>query len=269
MLKISGRWEAASSQTARYTTLCIGKGIAMVAVKEVSWEEVAAPDFENPARRAWREAVAEVAEKAKATLPECNGRVDAAVKIVLAGDVELLPDGHARVQSQSHGQTMYRLVNGTCNCKDYEHAPSHWCKHRISAGILKRAGLPPVVAVPETVPAAEHQEPMQGIDPKFIVWIQQRPFVRHAGLLKRAHECGLISLTVEWTYNDAELSLAHAVAVFADGRRFEESGDSTPLNVGKKVALHWRRLSLTRASARALRLALGVDLVAMEELAEE
>ena len=51
----------------------------MVAVKEFSWEEVAAPDFENPARRAWHEAVAEIAEKAKATLPECNGRVDKAV----------------------------------------------------------------------------------------------------------------------------------------------------------------------------------------------
>ena len=33
---------------------------------------------------AWREAVAEVATKAHAKLPECNGRVDSAVKIVLA-----------------------------------------------------------------------------------------------------------------------------------------------------------------------------------------
>jgi len=47
--------------------------------------------------------------------------------MVLAGDVELLPDGHARVQSQANGQTIYRLVNGTCNCRDYAQAPSHWC----------------------------------------------------------------------------------------------------------------------------------------------
>ena len=93
--------------------------------------------------------------------------------------------------------------------------------------------------------------------------------MKHAGLLKRAHEVGLQSLTVQWTYNDQDLSLAHTVAVFADGRRFEESADATPLNVGKKVALHWRRLSLTRASARALRLALGCDLVAVEELEGE
>jgi hypothetical protein len=54
----------------------------MVAAKEFSWEEISSPDFGNPARQAWREAVAETAAKAKAKLPECNGRVDAAVKIV-------------------------------------------------------------------------------------------------------------------------------------------------------------------------------------------
>ena len=47
----------------------------MVAVGEITWEEASAPDFENPARKAWREAVAEIAIKAKETLPECNGRV--------------------------------------------------------------------------------------------------------------------------------------------------------------------------------------------------
>ena len=54
----------------------------MVAVKEFSWEEVSAPDFENPARKAWREAVAEIADKAKAALPEAvNGRIEKAVAI--------------------------------------------------------------------------------------------------------------------------------------------------------------------------------------------
>jgi hypothetical protein len=77
-------------------------------------------------RQVWCQDVQTIADRAKATLPECAGRVDAAVKMVLAGDVELLPDGHARVQSQSHGQTIYRLVNSRCDCQDYEHAPSHW-----------------------------------------------------------------------------------------------------------------------------------------------
>ena len=109
----------------------------------------------------------------------------------------------------------------------------------------------------------------QGIPPQHVVLIQGRPFVKFAGLLQMAHERGLVSLTVDWTYNDADLSLAHAVATFQDGRRFEDSGDATPANTNKKVAPHFRRCALTRASARALRLALGVDLVAVEELAEE
>jgi hypothetical protein len=111
----------------------------MVAVHTITWEEVAAPDFENPARAAWREAVAAIAVKAKATLPQCNGRVESAVKIVLAGDVELLPDGKAQVASQSHGETVYHVVNGECTCKDFPKAPSGWCKHRIAAGLHKRA----------------------------------------------------------------------------------------------------------------------------------
>ena len=111
----------------------------MVAVHELSWEEISAPDFGNPVRAAWREAVAEIADKAKATLPQCNGRVESAVKIVLAGDVELLEGGKAQVASQSNGQTVYHVVNGECTCKDYPKAPSGWCKHRIAAGMQKRA----------------------------------------------------------------------------------------------------------------------------------
>ena len=93
---------------------------------------------DTPARAAWRAAVAEIAAKVKETLPECNGRVDSAVKIVLAGDVELLEGGKAKVASQSNGITVYHVVNGECTCKDFPKAPSGWCKHRIAAGIAKR-----------------------------------------------------------------------------------------------------------------------------------
>jgi hypothetical protein len=75
----------------------------MVAVKEITWEEASAPGFEQTTRQAWREAVAETAERAKQTLPECHGRVDKAVAIVLHGDVELLADGKAKIASQSNG----------------------------------------------------------------------------------------------------------------------------------------------------------------------
>ncbi len=81
----------------------------MAIVTEISWDDMwsgkALP--ESPARKAFREAVAEIAEKAKATLPDCTGRVDSAVKIVLNNDVELLPDGTAKVASASNGTTKY------------------------------------------------------------------------------------------------------------------------------------------------------------------
>src|SRR6266568_2679467 len=93
---------------------------------------------ELPARQVWREAVAAIAAKAKETLPDCHGRVDKAVAIVLNGDVELLEGGKAKVASQSNGTTVYHLVNGECICKDFPKAPSGWCKHRIAAGLAKR-----------------------------------------------------------------------------------------------------------------------------------
>jgi hypothetical protein len=121
-----------------------------------------------------------------------------------------------------------------------------------------------------TVPPTEAPVPApQGVPQQHVVLIQGKPFVRFAGLLQMAHDRGLVALTADWIYNDAELSLAHAVATFQDGRRFEESGDATPANTNRKVAVHFRRVALTRAKARVLRDALGVDLVAVEELADE
>ena len=226
-------------------------------------------------RALWREAVTAVAERAKATLPECNGRVDKAVALVLGGDVDMLGDGTARVASQSNGQTVYHIVNGHCDCKDYPKAYEGWCKHRLAHAIAKRA-YPLAKAKldadttgqPTPAQPASPVETPQGVPPQHVVLIQGKPFVKFAGLLQMAHERGLVSLTVDWTYNDGALSLAHAVATFQDGRSFEEAGDATPDNVTRKVAPHFRRVALTRAKARVLRDALGVDLVAVEELSD-
>jgi hypothetical protein len=108
-------------------------------VSEYSWEsDTWTHTGDTAARHAWREAVAAIAAKAKATLPECNGRVDSAVKIVLAGDVELLEDGTTKVASQSNGQVVYHMVNGECTCKDYAKAASGWCKHRLCRETARR-----------------------------------------------------------------------------------------------------------------------------------
>ena len=77
----------------------------MAIVTEISWADMfagkALPD--SPARTAFREAVAEIAEKAKITLPDCIGRVDSAVKIVLNGDVELFPGVSPQRRDGVHG----------------------------------------------------------------------------------------------------------------------------------------------------------------------
>jgi hypothetical protein len=112
----------------------------MTIVTEYDWEsDTWTHNGDNVARQAWRAAVAEIADKAREKLPECNDRIDSAVKLVLAGDVELLRDGTARVASQSNGTTTYHIVNGHCNCRDYEKAPHQFCKHRLSAAIARRA----------------------------------------------------------------------------------------------------------------------------------
>jgi hypothetical protein len=112
----------------------------MAIVTSYDWEsDTWSHNGDDPARTAWRQAVAEIAEKAKAKLPECNGRVDKAVAIVLAGDVELLADDTAKVASQSNGTTVYHVVNGECSCKDFAKAPHQFCKHRLSAAIARRA----------------------------------------------------------------------------------------------------------------------------------
>ena len=77
----------------------------MTIVTEYDWEsDTFTTTRTMRARAAWREAVAEIAVKAKDTLPDCAGRVDRAVQIVLNHDVELLEDGKAKVASQSQRQ---------------------------------------------------------------------------------------------------------------------------------------------------------------------
>jgi hypothetical protein len=232
------------------------------------WPEMAVAP--RTARQAWCAKVQQIAERARQTLPACNGRIDAAVKMVLAGDVELLPDGHARVQSQSKGETVYRLVNGACNCKDFEHAPSHWCKHRIAAGIAKRAGLPPVAPAHEPPPQDETHaaEPMQGIDPKWITHIQGRPFIRFEGLLSMAYERGLVELTTTVVMVTATLAVCQSTARFTDGLVVTDIGDASPENVAKHLRPHFVRMSATRASARALRRALNIAACSVEELGD-
>jgi len=103
-------------------------------------------------RAAYRAAVAQVAALASQKLPDSLERITSAVKLVLAGDVELPPDGGAMVASRSKASVEYHLVNGICACADYPRAPGNLCAHRLAYGIARRAAellpaLPPPIAV--------------------------------------------------------------------------------------------------------------------------
>jgi hypothetical protein len=137
-------------------------------------------------------------------------------------------------------------------------APPHDQKEGIPVPTLETP--PPAVPLPRRRPK---------VPAEYIDVIKGKRHVQFAGLVAMAQEDGLASLAADWTYNDAELSLAHAVATFQDGRRYEESGDATPSNVTPMVKPHFRRVALTRAKARCLRDALGIEECAVEEVEDE
>src|SRR5215510_10679447 len=121
----------------------------------------------TPARITFREAVLQVADKAKAVLPDNASRIDKAITLCLQGLVEIV-DGKCRVASQTNGKTIYHQVNGTCTCLDFTQgkAPNGFCKHRLAHGLYRRAmelvqAQAPVVAVQPAVSAETVQVPVQ------------------------------------------------------------------------------------------------------------
>jgi hypothetical protein len=89
----------------------------------------------SPERQVFRETLATLAAKTLTKIPALNGRVEKAVKLALAGDVELHDDGTATVYSSSDPTRRYEIRQGTCTCRDYEQAPEQLCQHRLSAGV--------------------------------------------------------------------------------------------------------------------------------------
>lgn len=210
-------------------------------------------------------AVQDVAARARLALPLDNGRIDRAVEIVLSGGVELFPDGHAVVASQSKPLTAY-AVNGSCACVDASQAPhGGLCKHKIAVCIVRRVRQ---ILAAEAAEAQETPAPTATIDPRWLVILHGKQFILYSGLLAMAHARGLVSLKARFVSVTSELALAEAEATFTDGQVFAEAADATPGNVGTKVKAHFARMALTRSKARALRDALNISMCSLEELAE-
>ena len=120
-----------------------------------------APATLSPDRAAWREAVAAIADKAKAKLPECNGRVDTAVKPSSWRRCRAVAGWHGESRQPEQRHTAYHVVNGHCDCRDYEKAPHNYCKHRLSAAIARRAQELTKAKLDAATPAPSQPPPAQ------------------------------------------------------------------------------------------------------------
>jgi len=115
----------------------------------------------TPDAHTFRALVADVAARAKARLPEAvNGRLEGAVKLVLAHDVTVLDDGSIEVGSCSDPLKTYRLEGTPCTCQDFPRAPEGWCRHRIAAGIAKRVGEEWAAQAPQTGSLGIRRDPL-------------------------------------------------------------------------------------------------------------
>jgi len=101
--------------------------------------------------------------------------------------------------------------------------------------------------------------------------IDEKEVATYAGLLARAHDEGLKRIETTLVQVPAEnnhfLAVAHATVETEHGV-FTGIGDASPNNVNRKIAPHIVRMAETRAKARALRDAVNIGIVCLEELSD-
>jgi hypothetical protein len=102
--------------------------------------------------------------------------------------------------------------------------------------------------------------------------IETREVVTYAGLLNRAHQEGLKSIRTRLIQAPTEANQMTAISmaeIVTDRGVYRDYGDANPGNVNSKIAPHIIRMAVTRAKARALRDAINVGVVSLEELGQE
>jgi hypothetical protein len=233
---------------------------------------------------------------------EYHGRIECGTALALEPERVKVSGGRWRIMDEDG---RWQTVNGACTCADYKGeipgqpaAPKGFCTHRCAAMIVRDAQALAEEALlrhPETVdqetgevcdgaPARAEEKSAVGtededpatsggeeapttIPPEYLQYIHGKPHVLYKGLLAMAHAKGLVSLEARLTVLQGQLAVAEAKATFKDGSFFVESADATEANISHvHIKPHFRRMALTRAKARALRDALNVGMVALEEL---
>ena len=115
----------------------------------------------------------------------------------------------------------------------------------------------------------------EDIDRKYILSVKGKEFITFAGLLDVATKNGLQKLVVKQLTIDAERQVATCIvdAEFFNTdkgtRVFSGVGSGTMDNCSDFVKAHWVEMAHTRANARALRNALNIDMVGIEELGKD
>ena len=98
--------------------------------------------------------------------------------------------------------------------------------------------------------------------------IEEKEVPTFAGLLNRAHDEGLTEITaivVQSPSKDNGMTAIVLATVKTRRGSFAAVGDATPENVNARISPHFIRMADTRAKARALREALNIGAVTLEE----
>lgn len=97
----------------------------------------------------------------------------------------------------------------------------------------------------------------------------EKEVATYAGLLAKAHDEGLKGIEttlIQVPHPDNGMTAIVAAKVETEKGIFTGIGDANPDNVGRRIVPHVIRMAETRAKARALRDAVNIGVVALEEL---
>ncbi len=106
---------------------------------------------------------------------------------------------------------------------------------------------------------------------KFVRNLQGRDFILYGGLLELSRQKGLKRIETRIVQVPSKENGMYAVVeaeIETSEGIFKEIGDASPESVNRSIVPHLLRMASTRAKARAMRDAVGIDMVALEELGD-
>ena len=106
---------------------------------------------------------------------------------------------------------------------------------------------------------------------RFVRNLQGRDYILYGGVLQLAKERGLRRISTSIVQLPSKENSMYAVVeaeIETSDGVFRELGDASPESVARSIQPHLLRMAATRAKARAMRDAVGIDMVALEELGD-